>query len=301
MRHLQPVVLHTWLDSANCWGILAKHMAFLRGVIVSSIRDCFKPLGWTDKIHYFLIANATDLVMANSFAAKSQLQCSQPFSEVRVIHNGIDPKQFDTTRTREEVRSELKIGLSKVIIGTVGRMVAVKNHVMLVDIARRLSVNWPDVHFVIVGDGSLKPELEGRIRDAGLADRFTLTGQRNDIANLLKVLDIFILTSISEALPNVIMEAMCAGLPVVSTAVGGVPELIEDGENGILVPSGDVHASTAALESLLADPKERARLGEEAQRTIEKRFAMKRMVESTATVYDELIAAVARRKPRLVC
>lgn len=291
IRTIAPDIVQTWLRSANFWGRIACMLSKERRRIIASIRN----VGEADTkiletLAERLLARKTDLIIANTAAAMNSMVHNKiPKKKIRVVHNGIDPELYDLSETKEEIRRQLSLPQQKVLIGTVGRMMPQKNHAMFVEAAREILRKRNNVHFVLVGDGELHQNIEALISKYGLCEVFTLTGQRDDIPRLLRAFDIFILTSLWEGLPNVIMEAMCARLPVVATDVGGVSELIKHGENGFLVPPDDACAMFDAVSRLIDDEELRIEFGHAGHRIIEKRFSLDQMCEATSEIYDELL------------
>lgn len=157
---------------------------------------------------------------------------------------------------------------------------------VLLDAIPAVLADHPDARFVIVGDGPLREALEARAVDR-VVDRVTWTGFRRDVPELLAASDLFVLPSLGDAYPTVLMEAMAAGLPVVSTRVGGIPEIVEDGRTGRLVPPGDAAALAKAISGLLDSPGEREALGRAARAEAERRFSTKTWVERLGEVYEQ--------------
>jgi glycosyltransferase involved in cell wall biosynthesis len=153
----------------------------------------------------------------------------------------------------------------------------------------------PQVRLVFVGDGPLRVNLEALVFELGLSDRVHFTGQRADVARLLGAFDIFVLPSLREALPIAVIEAMAVRLPVVAGRIGGIPEVVEDGTTGCLVPPGDGAALAAVLERLVADPALVARLGAAGQARVQSQFTVEQMVRRVEHLYDELTRRKLRR------
>ncbi|MCG8603891.1 glycosyltransferase, partial [bacterium] len=171
-----------------------------------------------------------------------------PQDKVVVIPYGVNLEQFTTGR-KDELKTELGIPAQSLVIGTVARLHHQKGHRYLIEAAPGIIRKHPNIRFVFVGDGALRQELEERIRSYGLQDNFVFLGFCEDVNDLLKTFDVFVLPSLYEGLPNVILEAMATGLPVVATAVDGTPELIVENETGYLVPPKD----PKALEQKIKD------------------------------------------------
>jgi glycosyltransferase involved in cell wall biosynthesis len=169
----------------------------------------------------------------------------------------------------------------------VGRLKAPKDFLTLVRAAGMLPEG---AETLIVGEGPDRPRLEQEIRALGVAERVRLLGERYDVPKLLADADVFVLSSASEGMPVSVLEAMAAGLPVVSSHVGGVPELVVDGETGILVRPGDASALAAALSSLIADPAERRRLGAAGRARAEERFDLEPFRRAHVELYSRELA-----------
>ncbi len=219
-------------------------------------------------------------IVANTRAAADRLRLERvPSRKVSVVPNGIDSATFAVIAHRAQLR--------RVVI--VANLRPEKGHDVLVDAAPAILERFPDAMFEIVGDGPERPALEWRVRGSGLTRAFTFHGHEEDVAARLGDADIFVLPSRSEALPNAVLEAMSAGLPVVASAVGGLPDLIAPMETGLLVPPGDPHALATAVCTLMADRDLGVRLGRAASDAVRGRYSFERMTQAFETLYlDEL-------------
>jgi glycosyltransferase involved in cell wall biosynthesis len=202
-----------------------------------------------------------------------------------VIHNGVDLSGATVPQTRG--------GPCRLV--TVGRLQAPKDALTLVRALAELPRGAYEA--VIVGDGPDRPALESEVRRLGLESTVGLAGERNDVAQLLAASDVFVLSSRSEGLPLSILEAMAAGLPVVAANVGGVSELVLQGETGFLVPPGDPRSLAGALEHLLDDPGLRGRLGAAARIRVEERFDLVSTRQAHLDLYSALLAAAGLPSP----
>ena len=165
-----------------------------------------------------------------------------------------------------------------------------KNHAAFLRVAARIAQKYPQAEFVFVGDGPLRAGLEVTARALGLGKQAVFLGERRDVSEILASLDVSVLTSISESLSNVIMESMAAGVPVVAARVGGNPELIQDGQTGVLVPSGDDDALAAALTTLLDHGDLRAALGARAKSEAKSKFGLRSVVAQYEELYRQLLS-----------
>lgn len=190
-----------------------------------------------------------------------------------VVPLGIELERFARGRATLEGR----------IVGNVARLAEQKGHRDLLAAAPRVLEQHPDVRFVVAGDGELRDELEALA--APLGDRFVFLGARDDVPDLLASFDVFAFPSRFEGLCLAVIEAQAAGVPVVATPVGGIPENVVEGETGFLVPPRDVRALAERISWCLAHPEEAARLAEEARRRVLERFSTERMVAETLALY----------------
>lgn len=188
----------------------------------------------------------------------------------QVIVHGVDLSRLSAAdgydgEVRGEVRAELGIPDDEVLVVTVANLRAEKGYDVLLDAARRVADRRLPIRFVAAGQGSLEDELVARRDELELGERFRFLGYRSDVLRLLAAADVFVLPSHQEGLPVVLMEAMSMGLAIVATSVGGVPQVITDGTNGLLVPPGDAGALARAIESVAVDLDLRRLLGRRAK------------------------------------
>ncbi len=213
--------------------------------------------------------------------------------KIVVIHNGLDAPadpQALRERRRAELLAELGLAADARIIGSVARLEAVKGHRYLLEAAARVMRSDARARLVLVGDGSLRDAIRAQAERLGIGARTRLLGERKDSAQLAAAFDVAVLASLSEGLPNAVLEAMAVGVPVVATAVGGAPELIEDGETGFLVPPADPEAMAERIEYALTHAAPTALIAMRGRRFVIERFGMERMVAAVERLYDEMIA-----------
>ncbi len=222
---------------------------------------------------------------------------SEQFSALSAQPSVLTPEQSAVSSqwsavSSQALRRALCLPQDVVVIGTVGRLDPVKDHPNLLRAFASLS-QWDEAaRLIIVGDGPMRKEIESEVHELNVVDKVKLLGERKDIADILRAVDIFALTSIAEGISNTILEAMATGLPVVATRVGGNPELVRHGVTGQLVPSGDVAALKSALASYARDPELRGVHGKAARQRAVEKFSLERM----AAEYEKLYAEVAGRQ-----
>jgi glycosyltransferase involved in cell wall biosynthesis len=206
-----------------------------------------------------------------------------------LIENAIDTQEYIRRHSTEEAKQRLGLRPDRMLFGAVGRLSPEKGFDRLIAAIHRLVERRFDVDLVIIGEGDARPELSSQIQQLGLADRVRLLGYRSDTADWYEAMDVFVLSSLREGLPNVVLEAMALETPVVATRIAGVPRVIRDGENGLLVEPGDVNQLTAALAGLLAAQEKRSAFAAAGRRTVEESFSFSRRMEKIRAVYDELL------------
>ncbi|MGC9398865.1 MAG: glycosyltransferase [Anaerolineae bacterium] len=209
-----------------------------------------------------------------------------------MIPGGVRLSDFDeiVQASPERLRDGWGIQPQSYLIGTVGRFVEPKGYPHLLDAMVRIQAHLPDVKALLVGDGVLRPAMEEKAHALGLSDSVIFTGIRRDVPEILALLDVFVLPSLWEGLPLALLEAMAAGLPVVATRVGGVPEVVVDGVTGLLVPPRDPHALADAILRLLRDPALRRRMGEAGRARVAAHFSVEQMVRKIEALYEQLLA-----------
>jgi glycosyltransferase involved in cell wall biosynthesis len=207
---------------------------------------------------------------------------------ITIIYNGIDGDEFTREFDRAEIIEELDISPDAKIIGIVARLDSIKNHRCLIKAMKKVAARFPDALLLVIGDGPLRTELEELVSFVRLNNNIKFLGTRNDIPRLLSVLDIFVLCSLSEGLPLTILEAMAAGKPIVATDVGGIPEIIKDGIDGIIIPSDDSDRLAEAISELLRDKRKRHEMGAKARMKFEEKFTIQTMVKSYEELYESL-------------
>lgn len=210
-----------------------------------------------------------------------------PLDQVGVIYNGIEDQGNATESDREEFRSRLGLRADEVLLGSVGRLSPEKGHAVFVESLAQLDPSLP-WRALLIGDGPCEAPLVAQVKRLGLEGRVLFAGRQRNVDSWLSALDVFVLPSFLEGLPNAVMEAMRAGLPCVVSDRGGTPELIRDGVDGFVVPA-DAGSFAAALSRLVRDPELRARCGASGEARLREAFGVQRMLES----YEELFRSLA--------
>jgi glycosyltransferase involved in cell wall biosynthesis len=212
-----------------------------------------------------------------------------PSRLLRVIYNGIDA--FPDVEANEQARLRNEIGLDSQdqIVGAVGSLYPVKGHRFLIEAVPTIIEACPRARFLLVGRGNQEVHLKEQVRKLGIERYVHFLGLRQDISRLLSIMDVFVLPSLSEGLSVATLEAMASARPVVATRVGGNPELIVDGETGILVPSEDSRALAVSIAGLLLDRDCSKNLGQEGRARVKMRFHLSLMLNEYRKLYEEAL------------
>jgi L-malate glycosyltransferase len=183
------------------------------------------------------------------------------------------------------------------VVGNIAALVPHKGQRYLIDAAHLVVQRVPDARFVILGEGELREHLQKHVHDHHLEKHVLLPGFRTDVLGCLKSFDLFVLSSVTEGLGTSLLDAMAASRAIVATTAGGIPEVVEDGVNGLLVPPRDSHALADAIVRSLNDPQLRRRQGDAGFARVNERFTVEKMVAGTAAVYDRVLASRASAPP----
>lgn len=271
-------VVHSWLYLANAVAGLA-HLARPSRPLITAARNC-KVQGRVSQVANMLAFRMSRAIVVNSRDVATYItrHYAAPRARVRVIYNGIDVERFHPGVGGDEVGP----------IVTIGRLVEQKNHQLFLHAAAALSTEFPRARFVIIGDGPRRAALEQQARQLGIAERVRFVGERGDIDAVLRAASLFWLTSRWEGMPNVVLEAMASGVPVIATDVGGTRELIDSGSDGFVVPANDAGAFVRHSHELLRDAGAWRRCATAARARAET-FSTAYMIDAMTQLYDEVM------------
>ena len=296
----KPEILHTHTAKA---GTLGRVAAILSGVphifhtfhghVLHSYFGKFKT-----KIFILierLLARFTDKIVVVSPLQYREL-CHQikvaPPEKFAIIPLGFDLTQFLNSEVhRGKLRRELHISDDTLLVGIVGRLTAIKNHALFLRSAARVLKKVENVRFLIVGDGELAVELKELVNKLQIQDKVIFLGWRDDMPVIYADLDLVALTSLNEGTPVSLIEAMASAKAVVATEVGGVPDIVFNGQTGILVPSGDEEKLSKAIVDLLGDAEKRRNLGERGREFVKGKFTKERLFADMARLYESLVGS----------
>jgi len=249
---------------------------------------------WLNKLIFDRLADRINAVCAFSADALSRNDGFRR-DRIAVIENGIDLPRYGPPPDRDALKRRLGLDPARRYVSIVARFHPVKDHRMLLEAFQRVVPGRPDVDLLLVGDGPLRAELTAQAATLGIAERVRFLGVRSDVPELLAGSDIFTLTSVSEAASLTLLEAMASRLPVVVTAVGGNPELVRAGVDGLLVPRGDAAATAEAISTLLDTPARAQAMGQSGAARVAEVFRLERTIGRYYDLYTELAAREGAR------
>jgi glycosyltransferase involved in cell wall biosynthesis len=298
MRHVEPDIVHTFLLTASLYGRFAAMLARVP-IVVGTEVNIYDRKRRTHIVAERLLMAGTDAVVVSARSVKAHYvrQIHADPRRVEVIYNAVDWRQIEPTASRRELRARLGFSDAAVVAGVIARLTPQKGHHLLFEAVAR-TPGLESLRLVVVGDGELRPGLEAAVAAHGLTDRVRFLGMRRDLGDVLAAMDIFVLPSLWEGLPLSLLLAMGAALPVVTTRVAGIPEVVDDEVTGLLVPPGDAAALGAALVRLSGDAVLRQRLGGAARAMVLPRFGVEAFVRATTELYERLLEGVSPHPER---
>lgn len=296
-REIRPDIVHTYLFWANIIGAVLGKLAGARAIITSR-----RSLGvFKDNHKYYqllenMVNRITDAVTVNSLGVLSDvLQREQlPKHKIHLIYNGIMWERYTEKPLQyrlDTLRSELGIPNGVPVIGCIANLIYYKGHADLLEAMPLILATHPHVHLLLVGrDGGVEDQLKRHSIELGIQEYVHFVGSRQDVADLLHLLDVQVLPSHEEGFSNAILEGMAAGRPLVVSRVGGNPEAVIDGITGLVVPPRSPVALSEAISELLSNPAYATELGRKAQERVRREFSIARMMQSLELLYQNVLA-----------
>ena len=287
IKQLQPDIVHAHDPHGVAMAALALSMStqVVKPPLVASRRVDFHIRG--NSLSRWKYRQVDCFICASEAIRQLLLSDDVPPQHAVTVHEGIDLGRV-AAATRANIHEELWLPHGAPVVGNVGALVPHKGQKHLIEAAALVVRQVPDARFVIAGEGELRQSLEHQIKHLGLEKHVMLAGFRPDVLSVHKAFDIFVMSSVTEGLGTSILDAMACGRPVVGTAAGGIPEVVKDGETGILVPPRDHEAMADAIVKLLKDEPLRKRMGAAGLSLANARFSAERMVQDTLRIYERV-------------
>ncbi len=294
LKKLKPEILHLHSSKAGLLGRLAGRLSGVPVIFYQPHGNVF--YGYFGKFKHFLIwfseklaASLADKIIALTEVGKNEflkfgIARKEKFA---VLHNGIPAMTKMPLPPKDEILKKLKIPSGKKYLTVVGRLEPVKGHGVFLDAFSRISQKFPQAVALLAGDGSLRKFLEKHCEKQELREKVFFLGFRDDIDEIISVSDVLVLPSLNEGFGIAILEAYRQKVPVVASAVGGLPEVVKDGETGILFPPADPVALASACEKLLSDFEWSRRMGDKGRKFFEENFTKEKMIDKLVLLYEK--------------
>jgi L-malate glycosyltransferase len=288
-------VVDTQNPQSKLWGSFA---AWLGGIaLVSTLNSWYMDEHGTRSFRgrfYALLELGTNFslnryVVVSKSIFDALVQNRVDSSKIHLIYNAVDIKSENIPSAKSSLTEKLKLPSKSLLLVTAGRFVWAKGYDDLIDAFHLVSIDTQDVYCIIAGDGELYMDMKNKIESTGLKDKVILLGHvsRDDVFSLIKACDIFVMSSRSEGTPMVLLEAAAMKKPILATKVGGIPELLRDKKECLLVPSGDINALAQGIKKLLAEKHLSERLAQAAYSRVSHDFSVKSQVRETMFVYSQ--------------
>ncbi len=294
-RQIRPDIVHTHKYKDSILGSIVARCLRVPHVVrvVHGMPEPFKGLKNLKMACYtladrFVTSRLIDRIVAVSSDIEKFLVLTYGRKRVVCIHNGIDLEAVHITIQNSEKRKEWQIEEDAVVIGTVGRLVPVKGHAILLEALQVLRRSIPNVKLLFVGDGPLRGHLEAQVNRLGLNQAVIFAGHQEQSYDFINMMDIFVLPSLHEGIPMVLLEALAMRRPVIATRVGGIPEVVSHGISGMLVSPANPDELAAGLRHMVQDPEKAAAFGIAGRRQVEQNFTASIMANRTAAMYRSL-------------
>jgi glycosyltransferase involved in cell wall biosynthesis len=283
-------VVHAYLFGFNYLAVVPAKIAGVK-LIVTSRRE----LASWKKFHHRLLENIanifTDKVIACSEAAKKFALETEKYvkGKITVIYNGVDTRKFYPREKSKKIMNEFFLTEADIIFGMVANFSAVKNHLLFLKSLALLKKHYACFKCLLIGEGYLRERIVQMISNLNLSREVFLTGNRSDLPELLSVMNFLILTSSSEGLPNALLEAMACRIPVVASNVGGIPEVIQNRQTGLLLSSLDSKVIVDSIMELVSDKSLSEHVGANGFQLVSQRFCLEKMTQAYKKVYEDAL------------
>ncbi|MCU1385899.1 MAG: hypothetical protein JWL71_4596 [Acidobacteria bacterium] len=293
LRETRPQIVHTFLLTASLYGRLAailEHVPIVIGTEVNIYERKKKHHAMAER----LLMAGTDRVVVSAASVRDFYidQVHADPAKVDVIYNAVDFAQAQSVTPRAAMRAALGVPADAPVAGVIARLTEQKGHRFLFEAMAATAALSP-LHLLVIGGGELQQDLVARAGALGISARVHFLGPRRDLGDLLGAIDLFVMPSLWEGLPLSLVLAMGAGVAAVATAVAGIPEVVDHGRTGLLVPPADAAALGAAIARVVADPEFRHRIADAGRASVLPRFGIDKYVESITQLYDRLLEQAA--------
>jgi glycosyltransferase involved in cell wall biosynthesis len=301
VRRLARILRERRIDIVQSHDFLTRRLA-LPAAVLARTRHVTSVHGWITnsrkqelarRLDQMLIRRARHAIVVSGRLKQQVIaDAGMPAERVTLLRNALLLDDYPEAGGAAEVEARRKLGVppDAPVVSIVGRLNPEKGHQLFLQMAHRIAASLPEARFLIVGQGPLRSQLEGQTDLLGLRDRVQFLGHRSDMHVVYGATTVLALPSFTEGLPNVVLEAFAHGRPAVATRVGGVPEVVTHGVDGIIIEPGQVDALTAAVLSLLRHPEQASSMGARGRETVATRFDFRRRTRALQSLYDAVVA-----------
>ncbi|MBN2089692.1 glycosyltransferase [candidate division KSB1 bacterium] len=287
LRKQKIDIVHTRNFAALLYGSIAAKLAGVPGAVADIRGRIPVDEGQKCKRLSFLVSKFVGVsedikkMLATDFKIKE--------SKIQTIYNGVQIPGENQKLDIATLRSKLGLAPNDFVIGTIGRTEPVKDYTSLIRMSAPVLQKYRNVKLMIVGDGSQRTELEKLTKDLGVNTQTIFTGYQKEVSNFLRLINLFALTSVSEGISNVLLEAMATSIPVLATEVGGNPEIVRHNQTGFLIPRPNLNQITEKIELLINNPELAKDLGQNGRKWVEEKFTIEKMVSEYQSLYQTII------------
>lgn len=289
IKAFRPNIVHCHNMLAHFYGSICARLCGISTVVFSKHGTYFPASSMTDRLNLRLLRYSQTVAVSEQIEKLCAAKIRNPRYPILYIPNGLSAAPFKSLPGKQEARLRLGWAEQSFIAGVVARLSPGKGHFVLLEAFKEFGRQAPDTELAIIGDGEEFSRLQQAIVESGLEKRIHLLGARNDVPNLLAALDVFTLPSFDEGIPMTILEAMAARLPVVATDVGGIPQVVVDGETGLLIPPNSPKDLADALFAIYSEPERSRQMGMAGRKRFEEQFDSSKMVQNYEKLYSELL------------
>jgi len=283
-------IIHTYLSLASIYGAIVGKLT-KTPIVNSSIRKASSFGGYYRNFLVKLSCKLSNIIISNSIAGVNYF-FNKKHNKIKVIYNGVDFSRFKISKNKYQIKKELGLSNFENIVSMVSRIEEGKGHLTLISSAKIILKYYPKTCFLIVGDGSLRPQLENFVHQQNLQKNILFLGFRKDIPEIFSISDVAVNCSDSEGISNAIIEAMAIGVPVVATDIGGNREIIINGETGFLIPPGSCELLSKAIIKLFKNKKFASQIAMNGKQLVKEEFNFEKMVKDTEELYQQLLVNI---------
>ena len=284
---IQILHSHNYKSNFYAWRSLSNNN--VKWVVTNHGRRSGPKLMVYDFLDGFVVRHADRVIAVSKEIARKMRLAGIAQGKILLIENGIDLERFTNNAPPEAIKESLGIKKEALVVGTIGALTKEKGHQYLLRAALKVIRIYPEAIFLLIGDGIERPSLEKTVSSLGIKDSVIFAGMRKDVPKILSILDVFVLPSLNEGLPVALLEAQGAQIPVIASYVGAIPDVLQDGVTGVLIPPKDPQAIAEAIIMILSNKKFASGIAQKGFERVRDNFSSQKMGEKYLSIYKELI------------